>query len=166
MASQQIPFPDIPGVTVPSYTKPTRMIDGKEEELPPLGQMPGHVLFGWSVPRAVYESGVSVRSDEGRGVYVLDKSTGHTAESTQPGKTLFPASWSDQQIVDAIRDAIEHGEIKKDGEKRVVEAEIHGVRLKVKWLVVQGQAVQPYGYPVYTDGSDGVTENRKLRVKS
>lgn len=165
----QVKFPDIPGVKVPEYRGKTDRLAkvGKSGSvvvpLPPLHQIPGHVLYGW---RTAPPWGRRRTSSQRRapGDYSMDNRFGHRHGSKIKG-TTFPAEWSDQEIVDAIRDVLETGEVeakkapvglvadRQENEwipsydYRVVSiGEVNGKRIRVQYNVVDGVPVQAYGY--------------------
>lgn len=166
----QVKFPNIPGVKVPKYRdKAERLAKvGKSGSvvvpLPPLHQIPGHVLYGW---RTAPPWGRRHTSSQRRapGDYSMDNRFGHRHDSNIKG-TTFPASWSDQEIVDAIRDVLEGGDITVEQAPQKLVADPQGNKWKadydyqvkttgkvgdkdivVKFKVVNGVPVLPYGYP-------------------
>lgn len=95
----------------------------------------------------------------------MDKRFGHKA-GIQVGKSAFPAGWSDQQIVDAVRDFLEGGEIglrpastefqqDRQGNEWLPTfdylvtktVKIKGVGITAAYTVIDGVAVRAYGYP-------------------
>lgn len=149
-ARDVVEFPEIPGLKPPKYKGDGfRVVNGKREPLPKLDRLAGHVLYGWRSDRHPSQS------------LVLDKRFGHTAQSEQPRKTRFPSDWDDQKIVDACVEVLETGTIRADEESgRVVEGDIDGVRIRMKYLIYDGRPVQVFGYPVKSPGS-GTSEVRK-----
>lgn len=167
----QVQFPELPGVKIPQYLgKPVtqaRLENGTEVELPLPGlqQMPGHVLYGWTTDTPWGRKRVDPKRRR-PGDYGLDDRFGHK-HGNQAGKSSFPADWTDQQIVDAVRDVLENGKAQADRApdefesdrvgnewlpsydyKITVEGTVGGQKIRVKYQVVDGIAVQPYAYPV------------------
>lgn len=166
----RVRFPDIPGVEIPKYTGEQKTVgvlpSGERIELPlpDLHQVPGHVLYGWTTAPPWGRVNPSPRR-RSPGDYSLDNRFGHRHGSQIKG-TTFPASWSDQQIVDAIRDVLENdgpavlevaatepmGDQQRNKwfesyDYKVTKAAIvNGVKVEVKYQVVNGKAVQCYGY--------------------
>lgn len=107
-----------------------------------LDRIPGHVLFGWKQGRAPQQ-------------FVEDRSRGHTADSKQEHNALFPASWSDQQIVDAFPKVLEdpRAEVKvvRNG-RRELTATVDGVEIAVIYTLIDGKAYNVFGYPVSGPG--------------
>ncbi|WJY67152.1 EndoU domain-containing protein [Corynebacterium auris] len=171
IVQSQVRFPDIPGVTVPRYTgKPERTVTLPSGEtmtvpLPDLHQVPGHVLYGWTTAPPWGRSRVAP-SRRAPGDYSLDNRFGHKAGSTAAG-TKFPDDWSDQQIVDAIRDILETGEAEVWSAPATLIAdragnewksahdfklsflgEVGGETIRVRYTLIDSVPVQPFGYPV------------------
>lgn len=170
----QLRFPDIPGVEVPKYRgkQVTEAVLRSGERiqlpLPDLHQMPGHVSYGWTTAPPWGRRRPSKRRRE-PGDYSLDKRFGHQV-GNQVGKTPFLDEWTGQQIVDAIRDVLEQGEVTvKPAKQEVindrsgnewkpafdykvkVEGTIRGELIQVKYDVVDGVGVDPYGFPIRSE---------------
>lgn len=159
-------FPPIAGVTTPKYTSRARRdVFGSREPLPDLEKMPGHVLFGW-----VDDDPLPPLGDEpppkdgkihhGRLAHTRALRQGHRHGSTRPGATVFPPSWSDQKIIDAVRDTIEDPDeylpAGPANPQRVVRKRVDGVTIQVEWIRrPDGTSRFHSAYPI--DG-DGVTE--------
>lgn len=143
VARDEVEFPEIPGLKPPKYKGDGfRVVNGKREPLPKLDRLAGHVLYGWR------ENEQSPRG------YVLDKTLGgHTAESTRNNTMRFPPDWSDQNIIDAMVDVLETGDVQQDDGKRVVTGTVDGVSIKMKYEVINGKAVNLYGYPMKSAGT-------------
>lgn len=166
----RVEFPSIPGVEIPKYRgEPVRTVTLPSGEtldvpLPSLHQVPGHVLYGWTTapPWGRKQQRVRYRRP---GDYSMDNRFGHKAGSTSAG-TKFSADWSDQQIVNSIRDTLEDGTIaversgmsfirgEDDNEwlqsydyKIVATRQIDDYVVKAVYYIVDGVPVQPYGYP-------------------
>lgn len=167
----RVEFPSIPGVEIPRYRgeqKTTGVLPSGERieiPLPDLHQVPGHVLYGWTTapPWARVHPSPRRRLP---GDYSFDNQFGHRHGSQIRG-TTFPASWSDQQIVDAIRDVLESDkpadlvaaktDFKKDRSGNewkpnfdyqvTKNSVVAGVTIEVKFEVVNGSAVQCFAYP-------------------
>lgn len=100
---------------------------------------------------------VSIPTDRAR--HILDgegRSGGHRFGTGTPGKTEFPASWSDDDILDAIRQVAGTGTVigpaHREGDL-LISGEVNGVTIRV---VVQPNGEVRTGYPV---SGDGVIEN-------
>jgi hypothetical protein len=96
---------------------------------------------------------ISIPEDRVR--HILDgegRSGGHRYGTGIPGKTEFPASWSDDDILEAIRQVAENGTVDRpahrDGDL-VIVGEVNGVTIKV---VVQPNGEVRTGYPVSGPG--------------
>lgn len=137
------------------------MVNGVSEPLPDLKQLAGHVLYGWKTGRTH-----EFKSYLNKEFYLRDKTKGgHTAYSMRPRTTRFPESWSDQQIIDAMVEVLETGKYTKfEGEERAVEGEVNGVTITVKYSLIDGQAVQVYGYPEYDEKNGTSRVNRRGNV--
>jgi len=101
----------------------------------------------------------SVSIPEDRARHILDgegRSGGHRFGTGIPGKTEFPASWSDDEIMEAIRQVAGAGAVigpaHRDGDL-LISGEVNGVTIRV---VVQPNGEVRTGYPV---SGDGVIEN-------
>ncbi|OFO13402.1 hypothetical protein HMPREF3088_05640 [Corynebacterium sp. HMSC22B11] len=172
----QVRFPDIPGVKTPTYRGSAKRMaiqkssggrsQEKEIPLPDLHQMPGHVLYGWNTAPPFSSTR---RSSRGRkpGDYSMDNAFGHRHGSQAKGKTTFPAHWSDQKIVDSVRDVMETGEAKirpaprglvkdRDGNEWKpsydyevrTQGIIDGVSIMTRFRVVDGVPLKAAGYPI------------------
>ena len=96
---------------------------------------------------------ISIPEDRAR--HILDgegRSGGHRYGTGIPGKTEFPASWSDDDILEAIRQVAGTGTVDRpahrDGDL-VIDGEVNGVSIKV---VVQPNGEVRTGYPVSGPG--------------
>lgn len=155
-------WPPIAGVGRVRYRgSGTTTVFGEPEPLPDLAKMPGHVLFGWTDDRdlpPVADGPV----DTGREAHTRALQEGHRWSSQRGGATVFPKSWSDQKIVDAVRDTIEDPDeyqpARKPGVPRVVRKTVDGVVIEAKWRQVRGEAKLDYAYPVRGDGVYWVTK--------
>ncbi len=101
----------------------------------------------------------SVSIPEDRARHILDgesRSGGHRFGTGTPGKTEFPASWSDDDILDAIRQVAGAGAVigpaHREGDL-LISGEVNGVTIRV---VVQPNGEVRTGYPV---SGNGVIEN-------
>lgn len=126
-AGQNVKWPRLQYCRIPHYRGDgmSRVFPG--EKLPPLDRMPGHVLHGWR----------DRPSRDGRG-WPHDESLadGHRWDSQRPGASKFPKDWTDQKIIDAVRDALENPDYFLAGPvKRTVWREIDGVTVKVEYNV-------------------------------
>lgn len=93
------------------------------EKLPPLDRMPGHELYRWR--------------DDNRGKPHTEKlNLGHRSDTQRPGVSKFLKDWTDQQIVEAVRDALEKPEyFAAKPVKRFVWKEIDGLIVQVRYNV-------------------------------
>ncbi|QMV85185.1 hypothetical protein HW450_12855 [Corynebacterium hindlerae] len=140
-AMEAVKFPEIPGLKMPKYQgDATRVVDGKREPLPALDKLAGHILYGWRSDRSPEKP------------LVLDKRSGHTSQSVRVGKTRFPMSWSDQQILDACVKVLQTGLVSVKGNVRVVDGVVDGVKIRMKYTIFEGKAVHVYGYPLKSPG--------------
>ncbi|WP_288750601.1 EndoU domain-containing protein [uncultured Corynebacterium sp.] len=167
----KVVFPSISGVEIPKYRgEPVRTVTLPSGEtldvpLPSLHQVPGHVLYGWTTAPPWGRKRQRVRHRR-PGDYSLDNRFGHRAGSTLAG-TKFPADWSDQQIVNAVRDTLEQGEVNvtrskpglfRDRDKNEwhpmydysVSAEFtnRGQKVRALFDIIDGVPVQARAYPL------------------
>lgn len=142
-ADSSVRWPPIRGVTTPKYTPAARLTTfGKPEPLPNLEHMPGHVLFGWMENRQLPALTGEI-ADYGREAHTRGDQFGHRYGSKRVGATVFPRNWSDQKIVDSVRDTIaDPDEYWKAGGKYGecrVRKEIDGVTIDVMWKRKKGE---------------------------
>ncbi|MBV7294899.1 EndoU domain-containing protein [Corynebacterium sp. TAE3-ERU12] len=112
------------------------------EPLPSLERMPGHVLFGWRDEKL---------GDKRWVPHVPSARRGHRWNSERPNATTFPRSWSDQKIVDAVRDTIEEpDDVVKMNRRRISYRKIGDIYVKAEYSVVDGEALpnSVTAYPV------------------
>ena len=140
----------------------TTTVFGAEEPLPDLEKMPGHVLFGWTDDRdlpPVADGPV----DTGREAHTRALQEGHRWSSQRGGATVFPKSWSDQKIVDAVRDTIEEPDeyrpVGGRGAPRVVRKTVDGVVIEARWRQVRGEPKFIEAHPVRGDGVYLITQD-------
>lgn len=98
----------------------------------------------------------SISIPEDRARHILDgegRSGGHRYGTGTPGKTEFPASWSDDDILDAIRQVAGSGTVigpaHREGDL-LISGEVNGVTIRV---VVRPNGEVRTGYPVSGDGA-------------
>lgn len=111
--------------------------------------MPGHVLHGWrdlsDGDRKRLEAGETVQG------WPHDESLadGHRWDSTRESASTFPKEWTDQKIVDAVRDVIESPEFTAFNDySREVWSEIDGEVVYAKYVKVKGREKFVEGYTV------------------
>lgn len=127
---------------VPKYSRKTS-IAFPGEPLPPLDRMVGHVLHGWR----------DKPSKTNRGKPHTDGlNMGYRYGTKHPKHTPFPKGWTDQQIVDVIRDTIEHSNMYREfpgSPRREVFKHVNGVLVKATYEVVSGVRLENEvtGYP-------------------
>lgn len=137
-------FPPIPGLVLPKYSLTAgRSVFGQVEPLPPLDtRAAGHVLFGWTDRDELPPLG-DTPEDLNREAHTRADRKGHRYGSERPGATVFPEHWSDQMIMDAVRDTIETPDTywpPKQGQvKRAVRKEIDGVVVHAEWVLIPGK---------------------------
>ncbi len=101
----------------------------------------------------------SVSIPEDRAKHILEgegRSGGHRSGTGIPGKTEFPASWSDDDILDAIRQVAGTGVVIGSAHREddlLISGEVNGVTIRV---VVRPNGEVRTGYPVL---GQGVIEN-------
>ena len=101
----------------------------------------------------------SISIPEDRARHILDgegRSGGHRFGTGTPGKTEFPESWSDDDILDAIREVAGNGTVDRPAHRPgdlVIVGEVDGVTIKV---IVRPNGEVRTGYPV---SGDGVLDN-------
>lgn len=97
----------------------------------------------------------SVSIPEDRARHILDgegRSGGHRYGTGTPGKTEFPAGWSDNDILDAIRQVAGTGTVDRPAHRNgdlVIVGEVNGVTIEV---VVQPNGEVRTGYPLSGPG--------------
>lgn len=97
-AGQDTMWPRLKYVRLPRYKGDGLSTVFPGEKLPPLDNMPGHVLHGWrDKPK---KDGSGWPHDE-------SLADGHRWDTQRSGASTFPREWTDQQIVDAIREIVE-----------------------------------------------------------
>jgi len=118
-----------------------------EEQVPNIVTIENpHSIEGISIP-------------ENRARHILDgdgRSGGHRFGTGNPGKTEFPASWTDAEIIEAIRQVAGTGTVVGSAHRvgdLLIGGELNGVRIRV---VVQLNGEVRTGYPVL---GEGVIEN-------
>lgn len=99
--------------------------------------MPGHVLYGWRD---------TIRSRDGWVPHSEGSRMGHTHDSKRKRVSRFPAEWSHQQIVDAIRDAVEspdyfEGDVHRNGRRRVWKF-VNQQWVYAEYSIVDGKVVE------------------------
>ncbi|WP_373566915.1 EndoU domain-containing protein [Corynebacterium kozikiae] len=112
--------------------------------------MPGHVLHGWrdlsEGDRKRLSDGVSVQG------WPHDESLadGHRWDSKREGASKFPKDWTDQKIVDTVRDAIEEPtHFRATMVRRTVWRETDDLIVKVEYNVLpDGRISFRTSYPV------------------
>lgn len=94
-------WPRLKYVRIPWYKGDgmSRVFPG--EKLPPLDKMPGNVLHGWRDKPA--RDGSGWPHDE-------SLADGHRWDTERVDASEFPDDWTDQQIVDAVRNVLEKPE--------------------------------------------------------
>lgn len=135
-AGQNVEWPRLQYCRIPRYRGDGFSSVFPGEKLPPLDKMPGHVLHGWrdlsDGDRKRLEAGETVQG------WPHDESLadGHRWDSTRKGASTFPKKWTDQRIVDNVRDALENPDYFLAGPvKRSVWKTIEGVTIRVEYNV-------------------------------
>lgn len=107
------------------------------EKLPSLDKMPGHVLYGW-------------RDDDEGKPHTEGLASGHRWDSKRKKATKFSKEWKDQEIADAVRDAIENPDGFYSGKyRREVWKVVDGEVIYAKWAVLpDDKIVFTEAYPV------------------
>ncbi|MBV7294921.1 hypothetical protein KRX51_03180 [Corynebacterium sp. TAE3-ERU12] len=154
-------WPPVPGLRKPTYRGDgTTRVFGKREDLPDLDKAVPHVLFGWTDDREMPPQGKWTDNTD-RAAHTRDLRKGHRYGSTRRGATLFPKSWSDQKIADAVRDTIEDPDeyipVNKSRASRVVrktfrDEDGNEVTVEAKWTHVNGKPKFIHTHPVRGDG--------------
>lgn len=128
-AGGTVRWPKLQYCTVPKYRRNGKSRVFKGEPLPDLRRMPGHVLHGWRDRPA----------RDGRGVpHTEDLRQGHRWDSERSNASKFKREWTDQKIVDSVRDTIEDPEMyddPRDGNSRVVYKRVDGQWLQAKYTM-------------------------------
>ncbi|MDC7114482.1 hypothetical protein [Corynebacterium pseudodiphtheriticum] len=127
VSGKPLRWPAYEHVEVPRYVgkSVSRLFEG--EPLPDLGKMPGHVLYGWRD-----------RPDRNGEMPLHWASTrmGHRHDTERKGASKFPKEWSDQKIVDAVRDTIQDPDtgIIRDNGVREVWKRVDGTLIMAKYV--------------------------------
>ena len=89
-------------------------------------------------------------------LHLASTRAGHgVGDSQRPGAAKFPRGWwSDQKIVDAVRDLLEFEEVKarKNGDKRTILCRFDGVKIRVVYRIRDNGAYDLTAYPVSGKG--------------
>lgn len=131
---QNVEWPRLQYCRIPRYKGDGYSTVFPGEKLPPLDKMPGHVLHGWRD----LSDGDRKRLADGEIVqgWPHDESLadGHRWDSEREGASKFPREWTDQKIVDAVRDTLENPDAFKGGStKRIVWRQYAGQYLRVEY---------------------------------
>lgn len=112
----------------------------------------GHILFGWD-RRPLKLLDASNLSAKRRGHQVGDR-TGHLWGSEKDGKTVFPKTWTQQDVINAVHAPIEDPDQchKRSEENRAVRKEINGVIIQVTWKLDGERAELKTAFPVRGKG--------------
>lgn len=134
---QNVKWPRLQYCRIPHYRGDgmSRVFPG--EKLPPLDKMPGHVLHGWKD----LSEGDKKRLAEGKPVrgWPHDESLaeGHRWDSERPRASRFPKDWTDQKIVDAVRDTLEDPDsFYSTTVRRQVWKQVDGILIMVQYDVL------------------------------
>jgi len=121
----------------------------------PIPEETGPNIVAMENPHSI--ENVSIPEDRAR--HILDgegRSGGHRFGTGTPGKTEFPESWSDDDILDAIREVAGNGTVDRPAHRPgdlVIVGEVDGVTIKV---IVRPNGEVRTGYPV---SGNGVLDN-------
>lgn len=91
--------------------------------------------------------------------YIWPRLARAMGDSLRPGAAKFPRGWwSDQNIVDAVRDLLEFEEVKprKNGDKRTILCRVDGVKIRVVYRIRENE---PYDMTTYPVSGKWVTRN-------
>lgn len=83
--------------------------------------------------------------------YIWPRLARAMGDSQRPGAAKFPRGWwSDQKIVDAVRDLLESEEVKamKNGDKRTILCRFDGVKIRVVYRIRDNETYNLTAYPV------------------
>lgn len=141
-------WPRLKYCRIPSYMRNGISSVFPGEKLPPLGKMPGHVLYGWRDPN----EGDKKKLREGKSVrgwpHTESLAEGHRWDSKRKGASKFPRSWTDQMVADAVRDTIEDPQwTRKTGSAREVWRIIDGTVVYAKYVTADGYEQFIMAYP-------------------
>lgn len=162
-------FPPIPGLQLPKYTLGAKYSTfGKVEPLPELDvKAAGHVLFGWMGDGGELPPLDESPEDHGRRAHTRADQQGHRYGTIRPGATVFPQSWSDQKIMDAVRDTIENPDeyspVQPRAVQRTVRKTIDDVVIHAEWVNVPGKPPRFItAYPQRGKGVQQVSADGKM----
>lgn len=124
----------------------------RNEPLPPTEDMAKHSIWGWR-----------------RGNGPITSTTpriGHSHDSVRKSGTFFPASWSDQDISDAIVATMEDPQfVRENGDKRYAVREVDGVYVEVAWKRKEGKSTVHSAYPMFGDGVEGYARGERVPLE-
>ena len=132
-AGMDVEWPRLQYAKIPHYIGDGKSTVFPGEDLPSLAKMPGHVLHGWT--------------DKGKGgrsgwPHTEDLRQGHRWDSERVNASKFPRDWSDQKIVDAVRDVLENPTwFEKKPVARIVWGDVDGVLVRVEYNVLNDGTV-------------------------
>lgn len=153
-SDEPVRFPPIKGLRLPKRSiKANHTAFGDVEPLPLVTtESAGHILFGWQ-RRPLGKLGKK-SGNAGMSAHELSDRQGHMWDSQKNNKTLFPESWSQQDIVNAVHATIEDPDrvYREDDEKRHARKMIDGVLVQAVWAVEGNKAILNTAYPVRGKG--------------
>ncbi|MFI5505198.1 Uncharacterised protein [Corynebacterium kutscheri] len=136
-----IDWPKLQYARTPRYRHGGKSMVFEGEKLPSLKKMPGHVLHGWR--DHIARDGSGRPHDE-------SLADGHRWDSKRAGASKFPKTWTDQKIVDAVRDTLENpSHYLAKGTRRIVWRETNSVLIQAEYdALSDGRVVFNTAYPV------------------
>lgn len=147
-------FPPIKGLKLPKRSvAANHTAFGTVEPLPMITtESAGHILFGWK--RKQLGKLGKKPGNTGLSAHELGDRRGHTWDSLENGKTLFPRSWSHQDIVNAVMTTIENPDsvYRKDERKRLVRKTVDGVLIQTVWQTNGKEASLDTSFPIRGHG--------------
>lgn len=160
-SDEPVRFPPIKGLKLPKRSlKANHTAFGDVEPLPLVtNDAAGHILFGWD-RRPLKPLDASNLDVKRRGHQVGDR-TGHLWGSEKDGKTVFPKTWTQQDVINAVHASIEDPDQyhKRSEENRAVRKEINGVIIQVTWKLDGERAELKTAFPVRGKGVLEVADN-------
>ena len=129
-AGGETQWPRLQYCRIPRYKGDGYSTVFRGEKLPPLNKMPGHVLHGW-------------RDDDKGKPHTEDLRQGHRWDSERQDATKFPKTWTDQKIVNVVRDTLEAPDAYLSScTRRTVWKKVDGVLVMAQYDVLSNDKVK------------------------
>lgn len=125
----------------------------------------GDILFGWQ--RKPLGKLGKKEGNAGQSAHEVFGLRGHLWGSEKGGKLVFPESWTQQYIIDAVHQTIENPEkyLIVDEHERHVRKTINGVLVEAIWTVDGHTASLKTAYPIRGKGVMQVKGGKLVELK-